>query len=336
MPNLTTNYLGMTLKNPLVPSSSPQMQKLDNIKRMEDAGAAAVVLHSLFEEQIARESFALDHYLNYGSESFAEALTYFPEMLGYNRGAQGYLEHIRKVKESVDIPVIGSLNGFSSGGWIEFAKEIQDAGADALELNMYYIAADPAFTSTMVETMYLELVREIVKSVRIPVAVKLSHFFTAFVNMAQRIAWAGAEGLVLFNRFYQPDFDLETLEVVPSLDLSHSKELRLRLQWTAMVYGRVEADLAITGGVHTAEDVLKCMMAGANVAMLTSVLLERGIEYLSTILEDLNFWMQEHEYESIQQMRGSMSYKSVAHPAAFERANYMRVLQAYEPRDKLV
>lgn len=332
MLDLTTTYLGLALKNPLVPSASPLMKSLDNIKRMEDAGAAAVVLHSLFEEQIARESHTLDHYLNYGSESFAEAATLFPEMLGYNRGAEGYLDHLRKVKQAVAIPVIGSLNGFSTGGWIEYAQEIQRAGADALELNMYYVAADPEQASPAIEEMYLELVREVVKSVNIPVAVKLSHFFTAFANIAQRVAWAGADGLVLFNRFYQPDFDLEALEVVPSLSLSHSNELRLRLQWVAMVYGRVDADLAVTGGVHTAEDVLKCMMAGANVAMMTSVLLERGIEYLRPLLASLELWMQDHEYDSIQQMRGSMSYRNVAQPAAFERANYMRVLQAYAPR----
>ncbi len=332
MSDLSTTYLGLALKNPLVPSASPLMQHLDNLKRMEDAGAAAVVLHSLFEEQIARESHALDHYLNYGSESFAEALTYFPEMLGYNRGAAGYLEHVRRAKESVTIPVIASLNGFSTGGWIQYAREIEEAGADALELNMYYIAADPAQTSQDIEQMYLDLVREVVKSIRIPVAVKLSHFFTAFANMAQRIAWAGADGLVLFNRFYQPDIDLETLDVVSSLNLSHSNELRLRLQWVAMVYGRVEADIAVTGGVHSAEDVLKCMMAGANIAMMTSVLLERGIEYLVPLRQAVEAWMEEHEYESIQQMRGSMSYKNVAQPAAFERANYMRVLQTYSFR----
>lgn len=332
MPDLTTTYLGIELKNPLVPSSSPLMQKVDNIQRMEDAGAAAVVLHSLFEEQIARDSFALDHYLNYGTESFAEALTYFPDLLGYNRGGDGYLEHIRRVKQAVNIPVIASLNGFSTGGWIEYAREMQQAGADALELNTYYIAADPAQTSSDLEQMYLELVREVVKTVHIPVTVKLSHFFTAFANMAQRLAWVGADGLVLFNRFYQPDFDLESLEVVPSLDLSHPKELRLRLQWAAMIYGRVDADIAITGGVHSAEDVLKCMMAGANVAMLTSVLLEQGIEQLAVILQQMEAWMRLNEYESVKQMQGSMSYKNVAQPAAFERANYMRVLQAYEPR----
>ncbi len=332
MLDLTTTYLGLKLKNPLVPSSSPLMQKLDNIKRMEDAGAAAVVLHSLFEEQIARESHALDHYLNYGSESFAEAVSYFPEMIGYNRGAEGYLEHIARVKQSVSIPIIGSLNGFSTGGWLEYAREIQKAGADALELNVYYVAADPNQTSQDIEQMYLDLVREVVKSVTIPVAVKLPHFFTSFANIAQRVAWAGADGLVLFNRFYQPDFDLESLEVLPSLTLSHSNELRLRLQWVAMVYGRVDADIAVTGGVHTAEDVLKCMMAGANVAMMTSVLLERGIQYLKALRESVELWMLDHEYESIEQMRGSMSYKNVAQPAAYERANYMRVLQAYEPR----
>jgi len=332
MVDLTTTYLGMELKNPLVPSSSPLMQSLDNLKRMEDHGAGALVLHSLFEEQIARESHALDHYLNYGAESFAEAVTYFPEMIGYNRGAEGYLEHIRRAKEHIHIPVIASLNGFSTGGWLEYADEMQQAGADALELNMYYIAADPSQTSQQLEEMYLELIREVVTHVRIPVTVKVCHFFTAFANMAQRMAWAGAEGLVLFNRFYQPDFDLEELEVVPTLNLSHSNELRLRLQWIAMLHGRVDADLAVTGGVHTPDDVIKCLMAGANVAMMTSVLLERGISHLAVLLEGVRVWLQDHEYESVRQMCGSMSYRNVAQPAAFERANYMRVLQRYSPR----
>ena len=332
MADLTTTYLGLKLKNPLVPSASPLMRKVDNIKRMQDAGAAAVVLHSLFEEEIRHASQQLDYYLFYGVDSFVEAAGYFPDLEKYNRGPDGYLEHLSKVKAAVSIPVIGSLNGVSAGSWVEYAKKIEDAGADALELNVYYLAVDPAQTGSDVEQMYLDVLREVKASLHIPVAVKLGYYFTAFANMAQRLAQAGADGLVLFNRFYQPDFDLENLDVLSNLDLSNPYEVRLRLRWIALLYGRVQADLAVTGGVHTAEDVLKAMMAGANVAMMTSALLERGPDHVRTVLANLERWMEEHEYESVQQMRGSMSQKSVAQPAAFERANYIRVLHSYEPR----
>lgn len=332
MLDLTTNYLGLQLKNPLVPSGSPLMRQIDNIKKMEDAGAAAIVLHSLFEEQIIRESQKLDFILSYGVESFPEALSYFPDVRSYNLGPDGYLEHIRRVKQAVNIPVIASLNGFSAGGWTDYARLMQEAGADALELNMYYIAAEADQDSTAVETMYVELVREIKRVVTIPIAVKLGHHFTAFAHFAKRVVEAGANGLVLFNRFYQPDIDLENLEVVPSVNLSSSHELRLRLRWIAMLYGRVNADFAVTGGVHSAEDVLKSMMVGANVAMMTSALLQYGIEHLAQVLRNTDVWMSEHEYESIRQMRGSMSHRAVAHPAAFERANYMQVLRSYEPQ----
>jgi dihydroorotate dehydrogenase (fumarate) len=328
--DLSTTYLGISLKNPLAPSSSPLMRKVDNIKRMEDAGAPVVVLHSLFEEEIRQAGNLLDHYLNYGAESFWEALSYFPD-IDLRIGPDSYLDHIRKVKEAVSIPVIGSLNGVSTGGWIDYAKKIQDAGADALELNMYYVAADPSQGSADVEQMYLDLVREVKSHLSIPVAVKIGHHFSAFANMAYKFDNAGADGLVLFNRFYQPDFDLDNLEVLSDLNLSSSYELRLRLRWVGILYGRIQADMAVTGGVHTAEDVLKAMMAGANVAMITSALLEKGTAHIKTILADLEKWMEEHEYESIQQMRGSMSAKSVAQPVAFERANYMRVLRSYEP-----
>ena len=331
MIDLSTTYLGLTLKNPIVPSSSPLMQKVDNIKRLEDAGAAAVVLHSLFEEQIIKESNLLDHYLNYGTESSWEALTLFPEQKSYNIGAEAYLEHIRKVKAAVKIPVIASLNGVSTGGWIKYAQKMEQAGADALELNMYYLAADPSQTSAEVEQMYLDLLRNLKKNVRIPIAVKLGAEFTAFANFAQQLAEAGANSLVIFNRFYQPDFDLEKLEVVSNLDLSQSYELRARLRWTAMLYGRLNADLAITGGVHTSEDVLKCMMAGAKVAMMTSALLQHGTERVRAVLASMTEWMEKHEYESVKQMQGSMSQKSVAYPAAFERANYIKVLQSFRP-----
>jgi len=330
--DLSTTFLGLKLKNPLVPSASPLMKKVDNIKRMEDAGASAVVLHSLFEEEIRQASQELDHYLNLGTESFAEALTFFPDLGYYKIGPEGYLDHIRRVKAAVSIPVIGSLNGVSTGGWIDYAKKIQDAGADALELNMYYVAADPSQTSVDVEQMYLDLVRQVKSNLRIPVAVKLGHHFSAFANMAQKLDQVGADALVLFNRFYQPDFDLESLEVVPDLNLSSSYELRLRLRWVAILHGRVKTDLAVTGGVHTAEDVIKAVMAGANVAMVTSALLQLGTGHVQTVLSNLEHWMEEHEYESIKQMHGSMSQKSVAQPAAFERANYMRVLRTYEPK----
>ena len=329
MIDLSTTYLGLKLKNPIVPSSSPLMQKVDNIKRMEDAGAAAVVLHSLFEEQITQESEMLDRSLEQGTYTYAESLTYFPDLANYNLGPDGYLEHIRKAKAAVGIPVIASLNGASTGGWIKYAQKMEQAGADALELNTYYIAADPAQTAAQVDEMYLDLVRAVKASVRIPVAVKLSPYFSAFSNFAARLDDASADALVLFNRFYQPDFDLENLEVVPDLTLSTSSELRLRLRWVAMLYGRVKADLAITGGVHTAEDVLKSMMAGARIAMMTSALLHDGIDHLRGVLADLTQWMEEHEYVSITQMQGSMSQKAVAQPAAFERANYMKVLRSY-------
>jgi dihydroorotate dehydrogenase (fumarate) len=331
MPDLSTTYLGLQLKNPIVPSSSPWMKKIENLQRMEDAGAAAVVLHSLFEEQIIRERDTLDYFLAYGTESYAEAPTYFPNLKNYNLGPQGYLDHIRKAKEAVKIPVIASLNGFSPGGWVEIAQQIEQAGADAIELNMYYIAADPDQDSLQVEETYLDLVREIKESVTIPITVKLGHHFTAFANFARRLDQIGVGGLVLFNRFYQPDIDVENLEVVPNLELSNSYELRLRLRWVAMLYGRIGCDLAVTGGVHTAEDVLKAMMAGANIAMTTSALFEYGIDHIRKMLSDLNEWMGKHEYESITQMRGSMSQRAVAQPAAFERANYMKVLQSYEP-----
>ena len=329
MVDLSTTYLGLTLKNPLVVSPSPLCEKIDNIRQMEDAGASAVVLPSLFEEQITLESHHLDRYLSHGTESFAESLTYFPDMIDYNLGPDGYLELIRRAKFVVDIPIIGSLNGVSAGGWITYAKKIEEAGADALELNTYYIPTDPELTGAQVEQMYLDLVRDVKASVRIPVAIKLSPNFSAIPNMARRLDQAGADALVMFNRFYQPDFDLENLEVVPSLILSGSYELLVRLTWVAVVYGHIRADLAITGGVHTALDVLKAMMVGARVAMMTSALLTHGIGHLNTVRADLLTWMEQHEYESIRQMQGSMSHRSVANPAAFERANYIKVLSSY-------
>ncbi|RME45855.1 MAG: dihydroorotate dehydrogenase-like protein [Chloroflexi bacterium] len=329
--DLTTTYMGITLKNPIVPSSSPLSGNVDGIRRMEDMGAAAVVMYSLFEEQITLESQQLDHYLSYGVESFGEALSYFPEMETYNVGPDQYLNLISQAKQSVGIPIIGSLNGVSTGGWIEYARLIEEAGADALELNVYYIPTNPALTGAEVEEMYLDVLRDVKKSVSIPVAVKLSPYFSATANMAQRLAEAGADALVLFNRFYEPDFDLEHLEVVPHLVLSDSHELRLRLHWVAILYGRVPVDLAITGGVHTHEDVLKGLMAGARVTMMASELLKNGTGRIAEILNDLVEWMEEHEYESVAQMQGSMSQQHVAEPAAFERANYMKELDSWRP-----
>jgi dihydroorotate dehydrogenase (fumarate) len=331
MIDLSTRYLGLPLISPLVASASPLCESIDNIRAMEDAGAAAVVLHSLFEEQLDVESTHLDRYLTQGAESHAEALDYFPDLTKYNLGPDEYLEHVRRAKEAVGIPIIGSLNGVSTGRWIEFAKKIEQAGADALELNVYYLPTDPRLTGGQVEQMYVDLVRNVKRSVRIPVAVKLGHEFSAIANLAQRLAEAGAEGLVLFNRFYLPDFDLERLEVTPRLTLSNPHELLVCLHWVAILFGHVRTDLAVTGGVHGSAQVLKSMMAGARVAMLTSALLRNGIAYLARLRADVLEWMEEHQYASIAQMQGRMSYR-MAEPAAFERANYMKVLSSYALR----
>ncbi len=334
MIDLATKYLGLVLKNPLVASASPLFDSMDRILRHEDHGIAAVVLPSLFEEQLTLESETLDADLFRGSESFAESLGYFPDLTTYNLGPDGYLELIRTAKASVSIPVIGSLNGTSAGGWIRYAREMEQAGADAIELNLYSIVTDPELNAGHIEREYVELVREVRQSVRIPLAVKVSQFFSAPANMAKQLDGAGADALVLFNRFYQPDLDLELLEVVPSLTLSRSEELLLRLHWVAIIFGRVGADLAITGGVHSAQDVLKAVMAGACVTMMTSALLRNGIEHLGVVLRDLLSWMEEHEYESIRQMCGSMSQRNVPNPAAFQRPNYVRVLSSYSlPRN---
>jgi len=329
--DLTTTYMGLALKNPIVPAASPLSERLDNIRRMEDTGASAVVMYSLFEEQITLESHQLDHYLSYGAEGFAEALSYFPEMETFRVGPDEYLDRIRRAKEAVDIPIIGSLNGVSTGGWIDYARRIEEAGADALELNIYFIPTDLNMTGAEVEEMYLGVVRHVKEVVSIPVAVKLSPFFSATGNMARRLAEAGADALVLFNRFYQPDFDLENLEVVPHLVLSSSFEMRLPLRWVAILYGQVPVDFAITSGVRNVEDVLKGLMAGAKVAMMASELLESGMGRISQILEGMVQWMEEYEYESVSQMQGSMSQQSVAEPAAFERANYMKELGSWRP-----
>ena len=330
MVDLKTTYLGLNLKNPLVASPSPLSEKVDNVKRLEEAGVSAVVMYSLFEEQILHESLELDHFLNQGTETYAEALSYLPDSGKYSLTPEKYLDHLRAIKQAVSIPVIGSLNGVSTGGWIKYAKKIEEAGADALELNIYFLPTDAGVISAELEDSYVTLVRDVRAQVRIPLAVKLSPFFTALPNLVKRLVEAGANGLVLFNRFYQPDFDLEQLEVVPNLVLSTSRELRLPMRWIAMLYGRVQADFALTSGVHTAQDALKAVMAGASVAMTTSALLKNGISKASEILSDMEAWMVEHEYESIQQMKGSMCQRAVAEPAAFERANYMKVLNSFK------
>jgi dihydroorotate dehydrogenase (fumarate) len=314
-----------------VPSASPLSRSVEHICQLEDAGAAAIVMYSLFEEEITHESHQLDHYLSYGSNSFAESLSYFPDMAAATIGAEEYLNLIGRAKRVVDIPIIASLNGVSSGGWTDYARKIEEAGADALELNIYYIPTDIGMPGAEVEQMYLDVVGDVKRSVSIPVAVKLSPYFSATANMAYRLADAGADALVLFNRFYQPDFDLENLEVVPHLVLSNPYEMRLPLRWVAILYGRVPVDFAITSGVHTHEDVLKGLMAGAKVTMMASELLQNGLGRIDEILRGMLIWMEEREYESVFQMQGSMSQQSVAEPAAFERANYMKVLQSWRP-----
>ena len=328
--DLTTRYIGLALKNPLVASASPLSKKVDSVCRLEDGGAAAVVMYSLFEEQITHESRELDHFLERGTHSYAESLSYFPDLDHYNLGPEPYLEHLHRIKAAVSIPVIGSLNGVSSGGWVEYAHEIEQAGADALELNIYYLPTDIDLSGAELEETYVNLVRDIRARVRLPIAVKLSPFFTSIPSIAKRFVEAGANGLVLFNRFYQPDFDLDELKVVPDLELSTSYELRLPLRWIAILYGRIAADFALTGGVHTAQDVLKAMMAGASVAMMASELLAHGPGRLGQMIAGIERWMEEHEYESIAQMQGCMSQRAVAEPAAFERANYMKALNSFD------
>jgi dihydroorotate dehydrogenase (fumarate) len=328
--DLSTTYMGLELKNPIVASASPLSKNMDNYKRMQDAGVAAVVNHSLFEEQIIKEGEASDYFSNLGTDSFSEALDYVPEAGEYTLGPEEYIEHIAKAKKIVDMPVIASLNGFSKGGWIKYAKRLEEAGADALELNIYFVPTDPVFSSSKIEQNYLEIFQSIKSTVKIPVAVKLSPFFSSLANMAKQLDDAGADGIVLFNRFYQPDIDLENLEVTPNLILSTPHDIRLPLRWIAILYGQLQASLAATSGVYNAQDVLKLIMAGADVTMLCSVLLKNGIEYVSDILKEMQEWMKAHEYESVQQMKGSMSQKSCQNPDSFERAHYMKILQSYQ------
>jgi len=327
--DLTTTYLGLKLRTPLVPSASPLSEEIDNIKRMEDAGASAVVLYSLFEEQLRQDRAELAHHLEQGTESFAEALTYFPEPEEFHLGPEEYLKHVAKAKKATRIPVIASLNCSSTGGWTKYARQIEQTGADALELNIYYIPAHLNLPSGEVEQTYLDILKAVKTEVTIPVTVKLSPFFSNFTNMAMRLDEAGANGLVLFNRFYQPDIDLDTLEVKPNILLSTPMAMRLPLRWVAILYGHLRASLAATSGIHRATDVLKMLMAGADVTMLCSVLIRHGVQQIGVIEREMVAWMEEHEYESVTQLKGSLSQKNCADPAAFERAQYMRAISSY-------
>lgn len=324
--DLTTNYLGLRLKSPLVPSASPLSEDLDNIKRMEDAGAAAIVLYSVFEEQIRFERYELHHHLTQGTESYPEALSYFPDPTELFVGVEDYLRHIERSKAATSIPIIASLNGSTLGGWTDFAKQIEKAGADALELNLYNIPTDLNESGAEIEKQYVDVLRAVKSSVTIPVAVKVSPFFTNFAHIAKQFDDAGANGLVLFNRFYQPDIELESLEVVPNVMYSTPMAMRLPMRWIAILFERLGADLAATSGVHRGTDAIKMIMAGATVTMLCSSLLRHGIKHIRVIEQELKDWMSEHEYSSIQQMKGSLSQKYCADPGAFERAQYIRAV----------
>ena len=327
--DLSTNYLGLKLRTPLVAAASPLSEEIDSIKQMEDNGASAVVLYSLFEEQLVRDRAELAQHLEHGTFSTPEALTYFPEPEEFRLGPEEYLKHIADTKRAVKLPIIASLNGSSVGGWTQYAKAIQQAGADALELNIYYIPTDMELTSVEVEQNYLDILTAVKSVVSIPVAVKLSPFFTNFANMAHRLDQAGANGLVLFNRFYQPDIDLETLEIKPNILLSTPMAMRVPLRWIALLYGKVRAKLAATSGIHRASDVLKMLMAGADVTMLCSALLRHSVRQLAVVERDLVAWMEEHEYSSVSQLKGSLSQKNCADPSAFERAQYMKAISQF-------
>jgi dihydroorotate dehydrogenase (fumarate) len=321
--------MGLKLKNPLVPSASPLSKNLDGIKKLEDAGASAIVLYSLFEEQLSFEQEELSYFLDRGTDSFAEALNFFPEQDEFNMGPEEYLEHIRQSKAATDIPIIASLNGVSSGGWIDFSKKMEQAGADALELNVYFLATDMEQESRQIENQYRVILNAVKSNVTIPVAVKLSPFFSSTARMAKELDEDGADALVLFNRFYQPDLDLENLEVVPGVTLSTSNDLRLPLRWLAILHGKVNASLAGTTGVHTAMDALKMIAAGADVAQMCAALLKNGPDYLATVLRGMEIWLEEKEYESLDVLKGSMSQKSVSEPGVFERANYIKALNDF-------
>jgi dihydroorotate dehydrogenase (fumarate) len=327
--DLSTTYLGFNLKNPIIPSASPLSRDIANVKKMEDCGASAVVLYSLFEEQITHEMLELYHHTSHHSDTHAEALSFFPESPEYVHGPDEYLEHIYNVKQAVGIPVIGSLNGSTPGGWTRYAKLIEEAGADAIELNVYMLATDPAMSSWDIENIYIDTLRLVKETVGIPVAMKISPYISSLAHFAQQLDKNGIDSLVLFNRFYQPDIDLENLEVIPNIILSNRQSMRLPLRWIAILYGRLQADLAATSGINTAEDVIKLTMTGAKVTQMFAALHKLGIEHIKTVLSDLEKWMIEHEYDSLHTMRGSMSYKSVSNPGGFERANYMKALNSF-------
>jgi dihydroorotate dehydrogenase (fumarate) len=329
MIDLSTRYLGLRLKSPLVVSAGPVSKSLDAAKRAEDAGAAALVMYSLFEEQINREIHELDTFLTQGTESFAEAVDYFPESEVFQFDPDGYVEHLHAMKSALDIPIIGSLNGVSPGGWVQYARHMEQAGADAIELNVYFLATDPMLPSNVVEDNYVEVLEEVRKNVSVPVAVKMGPFFSNIPYMCRRFVDAGADGLVLFNRFYQPDIDLERLEVVPSVSLSSSADLRLPLRWIAILHGRVKASLALSGGVHSGVDALKGLMAGADVTMMMAALLHHGPGFIGTVRQQMLEWMEANEYGSVEQLKGSMSHRAVPEPGAFERANYMKALNLF-------
>ena len=330
--DLTTTYLGFTLPHPLMPGASPLVDDLDSVRRLEDAGAAAIVMHSLFEEQITREELGVVHDLLVHEESTAEALSYFPRPDDFALGPDRYLEQVRRIKAAVGVPVIGSLNGTTAEGWLSYAEQIQQAGADALELNFYYVATDPRESGADVEQRLIEIVRRIKQRVTIPVAVKIPPFFSSLSHLAVSLDDHGVDGLVLFNRFYQPDLDPEMLLAVPRLHLSTSEELLLRVRWIAILYGRVRASLAATGGVHTGMDALKAIMAGAQAVQVVAALLKHGAIQLSRLRRDLAHWLEEHEYDSLRQAQGSLSLLHSPNPEAFERGNYLRVLQTWRPR----
>ena len=328
--DLSTTYLGLKLPHPIMPGASPMVDKIDLVKRMEDAGASAIVMHSLFEEQLMREELATYHHVDVHADSFAEAMTFLPRPEEFNLGPDQYLEQLVRIKQSVELPVIASLNGFTSGGWIRYAKLMQDAGANALELNVYYLATNPSETGDEVEQRTIDILKAVKQAVSIPVAIKLSPFFSSMSNMAKRLDDAGADGMVLFNRFYQPDIDVESLEVEPTLKLSDSSELNLRLRWLAVVSGHVRASLAVSGGVHTHLDAVKAVMTGAHAVQVVSGILQQGPDVIRRIREGLTQWLEEHEYDSLEQMRGSMNLLRCPDASMFERANYIRILQGYK------
>lgn len=328
--NLTTTYMGLALRNPIVPSASPMSENVDNIRRMAEAGAPAIIMFSIFEEQLRVEAEAMDHYMAVGDNMCAESTTFFPRSGEYQVGPERYLDIIHRASQAVDIPIIGSLNGMTSEGWIDYASQIEKAGARALELNIFMLPTDPKISGAAIEDSYLEIVKAVKATVSIPVAVKMNPFFSSIAHMAKRFEEAGADGLVMFNRFIQPDFDLDELEVVPSMNLSTPGEIRLPLRWIAILYGRLGISLAASRGVHSATEVVKYLLAGADIVCTTSALLKHGPGYINRLLSDLVKWMDEHEYESVEQMKGAMSQKSVADPAAFERAHYIKTIEHFK------